>query len=45
MAAFWLVSQPSAVLAVYGAIVCVGIGFAGQQVLGLALEFTIVKSA
>jgi Na+/melibiose symporter-like transporter len=37
MAAFWLVSQPSAVLAVYGAIVCVGIGFAGQQVLGLAL--------
>ncbi len=37
MVAFWAVSHPSAIYAVYGAIVCTGVGFAGQQVLGLAL--------
>jgi GPH family glycoside/pentoside/hexuronide:cation symporter len=37
MVLFWAFSQPSTVYGVYGAILCIGVGFAGQQVLGLAL--------
>ena len=43
MVSFWLVSYPSAIQLVYLAIACTGVGFAGQQVLGLALLPDLVE--
>lgn len=43
MVSFWLVSHPSMIQLVYLAIACTGVGFAGQQVLGLALLPDLVE--